>query len=58
MLLSILFGVRGEASTAVINITRGHHMTMWLNQPAAGKAGIAPWLTIGQHWPGLPEPGR
>jgi hypothetical protein len=25
------------------------------NHPAAGKAGIAPQLTIGHHWPGLPE---
>ena len=28
------------------------------NHPAAGKAGIAPQLTIGSHWPGLPEPER
>ena len=28
------------------------------NEPAAGKAGIAPLLAIGHHWPGLPEPGR
>ena len=28
------------------------------NYPAAGKAGIASWLPIGHHWPGLPEPGR
>jgi hypothetical protein len=29
-----------------------------LNHPASGKAGIAPQLTIGHPWPGLPEPGR
>ncbi len=28
------------------------------NQPAAGKAGIARWLTSKHRWPGLPEPGR
>ena len=28
------------------------------NKPAAGNAGIASWLTIGHHWPGVPEPGR
>jgi len=28
------------------------------NKPAAGKAGLAPWLAIGHHWSGLPEPGR
>jgi len=28
------------------------------NHPGAGKAGIAPRLTIGHHCPGLPEPGR
>ncbi len=27
------------------------------NDPAAGKAGMASLLTIGQHCPGLPEPG-
>jgi hypothetical protein len=32
-------------------------MTM-LNQPAAGNAGIASQLTIGHHWPGVPEPER
>jgi hypothetical protein len=25
------------------------------HQPAAGKAGIAPLLAAGHHWPGLPE---
>ena len=29
-----------------------------LNQPAAGNAGIASRLTIGHHWPGVPEPER
>jgi len=28
------------------------------NKPAAGNAGIASQLTIGHHWPGVPEPGR
>ena len=28
------------------------------NQAAASNAGIASQLTIGDHWPGLPEPGR
>ena len=28
------------------------------HQPAAGNAGIASRLTIGHHWPGVPEPGR
>jgi hypothetical protein len=28
------------------------------NKPAAGKAGTKRPLTIGYHWPGLPEPGR
>jgi hypothetical protein len=28
------------------------------NQPAAGKAGIAPLLAIENPWLGLPEPGR
>lgn len=28
------------------------------NQPAAGNAGIASQLTIGHHWPGVPEPER
>jgi hypothetical protein len=28
------------------------------NHPAAGKAGFAPQLTVGHHWPGLLEPGR
>jgi hypothetical protein len=28
------------------------------NHPAAGKAGMARQLAIGQHCPGLPEPGR
>jgi hypothetical protein len=28
------------------------------NQPAAGKAGIAPLFAVGHHYPGLPEPGR
>jgi len=27
-------------------------------QPAAPNAGIAPWLTIEHHWPGVGEPGR
>ena len=27
------------------------------NKPAAGNAGIASRLTIGHHWPGVPEPG-
>ncbi len=30
--------------------------SIWAN-PAAGKAGIAPQMTIGHHGPGLPEPG-
>jgi len=30
----------------------------WPNKPAAGNAGIAAWLTIGRHWPGVPEPER
>jgi hypothetical protein len=29
-----------------------------VNHPAAGKAGVASRLTIGPHWPGLPEPGH
>jgi hypothetical protein len=33
-------------------------MKIGLNHPAAGKAGIASRLAIGNHWPGLPEPGR
>jgi hypothetical protein len=28
------------------------------NKPAAGNAGIASRLIIGDHWPGVPEPGR
>jgi len=28
------------------------------NQPAAGKAAIAPRFAIGRHWRGLPEPER
>lgn len=28
------------------------------NKPAAGSAGIASQLTIGHHWPGVPEPER
>jgi len=28
------------------------------NKPAAGNAGIAPRLTIGHYWPGVPEPER
>jgi hypothetical protein len=28
------------------------------NKPAAGNAGAAPWLTIGHHWLGVPEPRR
>ena len=28
------------------------------NKPAAGNAGIASRLTIGHHWPGVPEPER
>jgi hypothetical protein len=28
------------------------------NHPAAGKAGIASLLAVGQHSPGLPEPHR
>lgn len=28
------------------------------NHPAAGKAGIASWLAIEHHCPGLPEPAR
>src|SRR5690349_5061696 len=28
------------------------------NMPAAGNAGIASQLTIGRHWPGVPEPER
>jgi hypothetical protein len=28
------------------------------NHPAPGKAGIAPQLAFGSHWPGLPEPER
>jgi hypothetical protein len=28
------------------------------NKPAAGNAGIASRLTIGHHWPGVPEPDR
>jgi hypothetical protein len=28
------------------------------NHPVAGKAGFASLLTVGHHWPGLPEPGR
>jgi hypothetical protein len=28
------------------------------NKPAAGNAGISPQLTIGHHWPGVPEPER
>jgi len=28
------------------------------NKPAAGNAGIAPPLTIGNHWPAVPEHGR
>ena len=28
------------------------------NKPAAGNAGIASQLTIGHHWPGVPEPER
>lgn len=26
------------------------------NKPALGNAGIASWLTIEHHWPGVPEP--
>ncbi len=26
------------------------------HKPAASKAGIAPRLAIGHHWPSLPEP--
>jgi len=33
-------------------------LTMQANHPAAGKAGIAHLLAIGNHCPGLPEPGR
>jgi len=29
-----------------------------ISHPAAGKAGIAPRLSIGHHCPGLPEPER
>ncbi len=28
------------------------------NKAAAGNAGIASQLTIGHHWPGVPEPER
>jgi hypothetical protein len=28
------------------------------NQPAAPNAGLASQQTIGQHWPGVGEPGR
>ncbi len=28
------------------------------NHPAAGNAGAAPWLAIGDRCPGVPEPGR
>ena len=33
-------------------------MTLWPNKPAAPNAGIASWLAIGRHWPGVGEPGR
>ena len=33
-------------------------MTRTPNKPAAGNAGIVSRLTIGHHWPGVPEPGR
>jgi hypothetical protein len=28
------------------------------NKPASGNAEIASRLTIGHHWPGVPEPER
>jgi hypothetical protein len=34
------------------------YSSKWPNHPAKGKAGIAPWLAIEHHRPGLPEPGR
>jgi len=37
---------------------RRHEEATPANKPAAGNAGIAPRLTIGRHWPGVPEPGR
>jgi len=33
-------------------------MKTWSNKPAAGNAGIAPRLTIGYHWRGVPDPER
>lgn len=36
----------------------GERMNGSPNKPAAGNAGIAPRLTIGHHWPGVPEPER
>ena len=33
-------------------------MTWSANKPAAGNAGIVSQLTIGHHWPGVPEPER
>lgn len=30
----------------------------WSNKLAAGNVGIASRLTIGQHWPGVGDPGR
>ena len=33
-------------------------MIVWPNQPAAGNAGTAFWLTIEHHCPGVPEPER
>ncbi len=33
-------------------------LTVWANQLAAGKIGIARLLAIEYHCPGLPEPGR
>jgi hypothetical protein len=40
-----------------------HEHSIWVlkaeaNKPAAGNAGIAPQLTIGHHWPGVPESER
>jgi hypothetical protein len=31
---------------------------MKANKPAAPNAGIVSRLTIGHHWPGVPEPER
>jgi hypothetical protein len=33
-------------------------MTVMPNKPVAGHAGMASRLTIGHHWPGVPEPER